>query len=100
IALNTTALVLYCGLTQAYVTGILTPVTPWIMQNIIVNDSFLRNTEIVYVLAVVVNGLVIFIHAQKVQAGWQDADAQSNYLDRLHALTKVGLEYHETNNLY
>ncbi len=100
IVLNMIALSLYCGLIQAYMTGLLVPIVPWVMQDIFVNDTFLRNTELIYVVAMLVNGLVIFIHAQKVQAGWQDADLQSNYLARLHALTKVGLEYHETDNLY
>jgi diguanylate cyclase (GGDEF)-like protein len=100
IALNTVAIILYCGLMEAYMPGTLVPVIPGVMQNIVVNDTFLRNTEFMYVTAMIVNGLVIFIHAQKVQAEWQDADAQSNYLDRLHSLTKIGLEYHETDSLY
>ncbi len=98
--LNAVAIILYAGIMQAYMFGILVPVVPGTMQNIVVNDAFLRNTELIYVAAMIVNGLVIFMHAQKVQAEWQDADAQSNYLDRLHALTKVGLEYHETDSLY
>src|SRR5258706_346421 len=100
IVLNMIALSLYCGLIQAYMTGLLVPIVPWVMQDIFVNDTFLRNTELIYVVAMLVNGLVIFIHVQKVQAGWQDADLQSNYLARLHALAKVGLEYHVTENLY
>lgn len=100
ILLNTVALVLYCGSTQAYATGMLTPVTPEIMRGMIVNDAFLRSTQLVYLTAIIFNGLVIFVHAQKVHTGWKDADAQSNYLNRLHDLTKLGLEYHETDNLY
>jgi diguanylate cyclase (GGDEF)-like protein len=100
IALNTIALMLYCGIMQAYMVGMLVPITSRVMQDIVVNDTFLRNTEILYIVVMIVNGLVIFLHAKKVQAGRQDADAQSNYLDRLHALTKVGLEYHQMDNLY
>jgi diguanylate cyclase (GGDEF)-like protein len=100
VALNTIALVLYCGMVQSYMWGMLVPITPSIMQDIIVNDTLLRNSEIMYAIVMIVNGLVIFLHAKKVQAGWQDADTQSNYLDRLHALTKLGLEYHEMDDLY
>lgn len=100
IVLNIIALILYCGLMQGYIAGILVPITPWIMQDILVNNTFLTRTELMYVIVMIVNALIIFLHAQKAQAGWRDADAQSNYLDRLHALAKVGLEYHETDNLY
>ena len=100
IVLNILALLLYCGLLQAYTAGLLVPVVPAIMKDIIINDAILRNTEYIYVIAMLVNGLVIFVHAQKVQASWQDADLESNYLDRLHALARVGLEQRETENLY
>jgi diguanylate cyclase (GGDEF)-like protein len=100
IALNSIALVLYFGLMQAYVAGVLVPIVPAIMKNLVVPGSIARNAEFFYVVAMLVNGLVIFIQAKKVQGRWQEADQESNYLDRLHALTKVGLEYHEADNLY
>jgi diguanylate cyclase (GGDEF)-like protein len=99
VVLNSIALVLYCGLMQAYLTGILKPIVPAIMSQIIVNDTLLRSAEAIYAIAMVVNCLIIFFHARRMQVKWQEADRETNYQDRLHALTKVGLGYHETDDL-
>jgi diguanylate cyclase (GGDEF)-like protein len=100
IILNTLALILYYTMMQAYMSGLLLPVVPEMMQGIIVDQIFIRNAELMFATALVINGLVVFIHARKIQAGWQDADTQSHYLDRLHELTKIGLEYRDTDSLY
>src|SRR5687767_9502458 len=54
IILNAIAVILYAGLMQAYMFGILVPVIPATMQNILANDAFLRNTELIYVVAMIV----------------------------------------------
>jgi len=100
IVLNVIALIFYCGLIQVYSAGTLIAVNPPMMQDVVANGFYIETMVVMYTIVIIVNGLAIFIHAKKVQAGWQDADSQRNYLDRLHDLTKVGLEYHKTENLY
>ncbi len=98
--LNTISVFLYCGLMQVYMAHIAAPVAPWFMQDIIISDNFLRNTQFSFVVIMLLNGVVIYTYIQRMQLGWQDADLQRGYLDRLHNLTKVGLEYHQTTSLY
>jgi diguanylate cyclase (GGDEF)-like protein len=100
IMLNVIALIFYCGLIQVYSAGTLIAVNPPMMRDVVANGFYIETMVVMYITVIIVNGLAIFIHAKKVQAGWQDADSQRNYLDRLHDLTKVGLEYHKTENLY
>jgi diguanylate cyclase (GGDEF)-like protein len=100
ILLNAIALILYSGLMQVYLAHVLVSIIPLTMQHVNLEHDFVRNIEFIYIAAMILNGLVIFIHMQKVQVGWQDANAQNDYLDRLHALTKEGLEYAQSNNLY
>lgn len=98
--LNGVSVVFYVGLVQLYISKIAMPVTPWPMQDVIINDSFLRNTQISFIVIMMINAVVIYTYIQKMQLGWQAADLQRNYLDRLHNLTKMGLEYHQTYDLY
>jgi diguanylate cyclase (GGDEF)-like protein len=98
--LNIISVFLYCGLMQVYLARIAIPAAPWFMQNGIINDSFLRSSQVVFVIIMILHGVVIYTYIQKMQLGWQDADLQRGYLDRLHNLTKVGLEYRQTSSLY
>lgn len=98
--LNLISVVLYSGLMQLYLTHITLPVAPLFIQAVIINDSFLRNTQIAFIVIMLINVIVISVYIQKMQLGWQDADLQRNYLDRLHNLTKMGLEYRQASNLY
>lgn len=100
VVLNGVAIFLFCGLMQLYIAHLVIPVTPWFIQDIVIGDNFLRNTELAYVSAMILNGTVIYAYNQKVRLGWQDADSQTNYLNRLHNLTKAGLKYHQTDNHY
>lgn len=100
LVLNTISVFLYSGLIQLYMIRMIAPVDPSFMQDVIINDSFLRNTQIAFIFIMLINAIVIYIYIQKMQLGWQDADLQRGYLDRLHNLTKMGLEYHQTGNLY
>lgn len=98
--LNTISVLLYWGLIQMYVVHLADPINPWFMQSVIINDTFSRNTQLAFVVIMLINAIVISTYIQKMQIGWQDADLQRHYLDRLHNLTKMGLEYHQTSNLY
>lgn len=98
--LNAVSIVFYCGLIELYVLHLTTPVDPWFMQSVIINDSFSRNTQLAFLVIMVINAVVIVTYIQRIQFGWQDSDLQRHYLDRLHNLTKMGLEYHQTNYLY
>jgi diguanylate cyclase (GGDEF)-like protein len=97
---NTISVFLYCGLMQVYIADIAIPVVPRFMQGIILSNNFLRNAQFSFVMIMLLNGVVIYTYIQKMQFEWQDADLQRNYLDRLHNLTKAGLEYHQTSSLY
>ena len=98
--LNAISVCFFSGLIQLYISKLTVPLMPWSTESVIINDTFLRNTQISFIVIMLINALVIYIYIQRMQMGWQDAELQRNYLDRLHNLTKVGLEYHQTNNLY
>lgn len=99
-SLNLIAILLYTCLMQGYGFGLFSPTQPILPSAIIVTKSILDDLQIFYVCAMVLNGLLIAAHAQKVQKDWQVVDSQNTYLDRLHGLTKLGLERMELAELH
>lgn len=100
IVLNILSAILYFGLMQLYVAHLATPVIPPILQNIQITDNFETLAIYVYSITMAINGFVIYLFARQVQAGWRNADLQARYLEQLHHLAKLGLEYHQTDSLY
>jgi diguanylate cyclase (GGDEF)-like protein len=91
-SLNLVAILLYACLMQSYVLGLLSPIQTILPSAIIITESLLDDLQIFYICAMVLNGLLIAAHSQKIQKDWQVVDSQNIYLDRLHGLTKLGLE--------
>jgi len=100
LGLNLMAILFYTCLMQGYVWGWYGPVGPIPSYGILITPSFVQKIQIFYTGALVVNAILITSHANRTQRDWQDVDAQNAYLDRLHGLTKLGLERMELAELY
>jgi diguanylate cyclase (GGDEF)-like protein len=99
-SLNLVAILLYACLMQSYALGLISPTQTILPSDIIFTKSFLNKLEILYIGAMVLNGVLIAAHSKKIQTDWQAVDCQNVYLDRLHGLTKLGLERMELAELH
>ncbi len=98
--LNLFAALLYGCLMQSYQLGWLSPAETLLSSNMIVTELLLKDLQVFYLCAILLNGLFIAAHAQKTHWNWQVVDAQNVYLERLHGLTKLGLERMELTELH
>jgi diguanylate cyclase (GGDEF)-like protein len=99
ISLNLLAILFYVCLMQSYGFGLISPAQSILLSDIIIAKSAGGEIQILYVCAMLLNGLLIVAHSKKVQLDWQSADLQNIYLDRLYGLTKLGLERMELTEL-
>jgi diguanylate cyclase (GGDEF)-like protein len=99
-SLNLIAILLYTCLMQSYGLGLISPVETFFPSEIVITRVLLNNLQIFYVCAMVINGLLIAAHSQKIQMDLQVMDSQNTHLDRLHGLAKLGLERMELAELH
>ena len=99
-SLNLIAILLYTCLMQGYVLGLISPTQTILPSDIVTTKSLPDNLQIFFVCAMVINGLLIAAHSKKIQMGWQTVESHNAYLDRLHDLTKLGLERMELAELH
>lgn len=100
IFLNLWAILLYSGIMQAYIQGWLWPSYLPRQAEDLLGQEFAPMIWIMYLIAILANWLMIASHSRRVHAAWSGVDAQNQYLDRLHNLTRLGLERGELSNLY
>jgi len=98
--LNLWAITLYTGVMQAYIQGWLTPSYLPLQANNLLGREFAARIWMMYLIAIIANWLMISTHSRRVHAAWSGVDAQNQYLDRLHGLTRLGLEREDLPNLY
>lgn len=98
--LNLWAIALYTGVMQAYIQGWLTPAYLPLQANDLLEPEFAPLIWKMYLIAIITNWLMIATHSRRVHAAWNSVDAQNQYLDRLHGLTRLGLERGDLPNLY
>lgn len=100
IFLNLWAILLYSGIMQAYIQGWLWPSYLPRQAEDLLGPEFAPMIWIMYLIAIFSNCLMIATHSRRVHTAWSGVDAQNQYLDRLHSLTRLGLERGELTNLY
>lgn len=99
VLLDMAAILMYTALMQGILAGLITPIIPSSVADVYVNAAFVQKTEITYIAAMVLSGVIVAAYSAKIHQGWWQADAQNEYLDHLHLLTRLGLEHHEINDL-
>jgi diguanylate cyclase (GGDEF)-like protein len=99
-SLNLVAVLLYACLMQSYALRLITPAASILPIDVIVPKTLPDNMQIFYIGAMILNGLLITAHSRKIQGDWQAADTQNAYLDRLHDLTRLGLERMDLTELH
>lgn len=100
LSLNLVAILLYACLMQSYALGLIIPAASIFPIDVIVPNRLPDNMQFFYGSAMILNGVLVSAHSRKIQRDWQVADAQNTYLDRLHDLTKLGLERMDLTELY
>jgi diguanylate cyclase (GGDEF)-like protein len=100
ISLNLIAVLLYGCLMQSYQMDLISPVAITLPSGIIITKILISYLQIFYICAMLINGTLIAVHTKKTQSDWQAVDSQNTYLDRLHGLTKLGLESIDLTELY
>lgn len=98
--LNLWAITFYTGVMQAYIQGWLVPSYLPRQANDLLGLEFAPLIWVLYLVAIVANGLMIATHSRRVHSTWSSVDEQNQYLDSLHGLTRLGLEHGELQNLY
>lgn len=98
--LNLTAITIYSGLMLGYSYHLYQPAVfpSWLPPYIGLEYTPIVHSVNVFVM--LANGFIIFLHSRKAQLIWQDADIQNRYLDRLHNLSRIGLERVNSGELY
>jgi len=100
ISLNLVAILLYAGLMHSYAIDLIFPAETIFPSALIVTKALIDDLQLFYFCAMILNGALIAAHSQKVQMDWQAVDCQNSYLDRLHGLTKLGLEHMDLSELH
>ncbi len=101
VGLNIITILIYVGLIQAYTHNWLEPVVLFPFFSTLLMNSRSQNViQGFYLSALVVNGIIIWIHSHKVQQQWLATDEQADFLKHLHHLTRLGLEYNNSQVLY
>lgn len=100
VLLNLWAILLYSGVMQAYIQGWLTPLYLSPQTQALLGPEFAPLIWTMYLIAIIANGFMIASHSRRVHAAWNGVDEQNQYLDRLHGLTRLGLEHGDLKNLH
>jgi len=98
--LNTTAIVLYAGLMEAYLAGWLQPFPPPAVFNIVLPRTFARGLEFLTVSAMILDGIMVSGRSWQIHQSWAKAEAQGKFLDRLNEIVRLSLTQLDVHQLY
>ncbi len=100
VVLSLWSIIIYTGLMQAYIQRWLTPSYLPLQAENLLGREFAPLVWGMYLVALIANWLIISTHSRRVYTSWSGVDAQNQYLDSLHGLTRLGLERGDLPNLY